>query len=600
MAGSTASKPKSGTADHRTWPLLRRLWGHLSSRRRWQLGAITAYMVLGAAAEVATLGAVLPFLGLLTGQADNPCRQWGLDCQWSLPQASLIFATVALAAGAVRVSLLWVSTRFTFALGADLGNQVYRNTLYQRYPYHAARNTSETIAGINKVNLVVQNIINPIMLGAVASLLALAIFTGLLLIDATTAMTAMLLFALMYGLASWLARRALRRNSAVISQTEGRRIQAVQEGLGGIRDILIDGSQSLYVGRFAELNARQRQAQGSNAFVRAAPRYVIEALGIVLLTGLALYFQSRGALEHAIPVLGALALGSQKLLPQLQQLFASWAAIQGNLGALRDVLGLLDLPTPHGTTQSESIPAALPSDIAPLLELRRVGFSYAPDRPPALADIDLALRRGERLGVIGTTGSGKSTLIDLCMGLLAPTRGEVLVDGVALHTHNERTWQSRIAHVPQAIFLTDGTIADNVAFGVSPKEVDPERLRRACDIAQLGSVIAELPQGLETWVGERGIRLSGGQRQRIGLARALYKRADILVLDEATSALDSTTEAAVMAAIAADGAAQRTMIVIAHRLSTLRQCHRVIEIRGGTIVRQGSYEDIVSPAPASA
>jgi len=600
MAGTSASTAGSDTAPHRAVSLLRRLWGHLASRRRWQLGAITAYMVLGAAAEMATLGAVLPFLGLLTGQSGNPCQQWGLSCEWSLPQASLVFATVALVAGAVRVSLLWVSTRFTFALGADLGNHVYRNTLHQRYPYHAARNTSETIAGINKVNLVVQNVISPIMLGAVASLLALAIFIGLLLVDAATAMTAISLFALMYAVASWLARRALRRNSTVISQTEGRRIQAVQEGLGGIRDILIDGTQFIYVGRFAQLNARQRHAQGSNAFVRAAPRYVIEALGIVLLTALALHFQSRGSLAQAIPVLGALALGSQKLLPQLQQLFASWAAINGNLGALRDVLDLLDLPRSPAPTAQAGAPAAQPSNASPLLELRQVGFTYAPDRSPALSGINLMLRHGERLGVIGTTGSGKSTLIDLCMGLLTPTQGEVLVEGVALRPCNERAWQSRIAHVPQAIFLADGTIAENIAFGVPPERMDHDRLRQACDIAQLGSVIAELPQGLNTWVGERGIRLSGGQRQRIGLARALYKQADILVLDEATSALDSDTETAVMSALAADGAAQRTMIVIAHRLSSLRQCDRVIEVRGGTIVRQGSYEDIISPTPADA
>jgi len=575
---------------------LSRLWQQLGPRRRVQFWALVAFMLIGALAEVATLGAIVPFLALLSQSGTPTCSLPAFLCALDLVQASALFAAMAAIATVVRISLLWSSNRFTYGLGADLGSSVFHRLLHQPYTYHVARNTSEAIAGINKVNQIVQSVIQPLMQGFVALALAVAILVGLLWIDARSAIAAILLFGTLYVGASAISRRMLRRNGRVIADCEGQRIQAVQEGLGGIRDILIDGTQDIYGAKFDRTNLRQRRAQASNAFVRAAPRYIIEGVGMILMVLLALWIHQRDGFAQAIPVLGALALGSQKLLPQMQQVYTSWASVNGNLGALRDVLALLELPSRHVQPDAADAIVSSPPADAPLLELRQVTFAYAADRPEALRRVNLILHKGERLGVMGTTGSGKSTLIDLCMGLLKPTTGQILVEGDLLDSENERKWHKRIAHVPQNIFLADGTIAENIAFGVPPEHVDHERLRKACRIAQLDEVIAELPQGTDTWVGERGIRLSGGQRQRIGLARALYKKADVLILDEATSALDTSTESAVMAALVADDGTRRTMIVIAHRLSTLSQCDRVIEVRGGTIVRQGSYQDVVSPA----
>jgi ATP-binding cassette subfamily B protein len=227
------------------------------------------------------------------------------------------------------------------------------------------------------------------------------------------------------------------------------------------------------------------------------------------------------------------------------------------------------------------------------LALRGVGFSYPTADKPALECVDLVIRKGERVGFVGTTGSGKSTLIDLVMGLLEPDRGTLLVDDVALDDQNRARWQGRIAHVPQSIFLSDNSIAANIAFGEEAHDIDLERIREAARAAQIDDYVMSLPEGYATGTGERGIQLSGGQRQRIGIARALYKGADVLILDEATSALDEATEAAVIAALS-DVDRRLTVLMIAHRLSTLESCDKLVQLEGGRVARIGRYREVVT------
>jgi len=571
------------------------LWQHLSRRRRLQTLALLIGMVVGAIAEMATLGAVIPFLSLLSSASTATCTLPAALCSLSLVQASLLFVCVAIGAAAVRLALLWASTRFTFGLGAELGGIIYQRTLQQPYRYHVARNTSETIAGINKINLVVQNVIHPLAQGVAAALLAIGIFAALLWIDARSAVTAMAIFGVLYAGASYLSRQLLRRNSLIIAESEGQRIQAVQEGLGGIRDILIDGTQAVYSARFNKVNGRQRRAQAANNFLKTAPRYVIESAGMVLMVVLALWIHQRDGLAQAIPILGALALGSQKLLPQMQLMYTAWASLNGNRAVLRDVLALLDLQPPTLPAQTAGSDASSGQDhlesSSPLIRLNNTGFHYTAEKP-VLKDIQLSVTKGQRVGFIGSTGSGKSTLLDLMMGLIEPTQGSIAVNGRPLGGHNIRQWQSRLAHVPQTIYLSDATIAENIAFGTPRRAIDLHRVREAARRAQLDQFIETLPAGYDTLVGERGVRLSGGQRQRIGLARALYKQADVLVLDEATSALDNETEREVMASLDELGR-DITVLVIAHRLSSLAGCDRIVELQAGSIVRSGSYADMI-------
>jgi ABC-type multidrug transport system fused ATPase/permease subunit len=323
-------------------------------------------------------------------------------------------------------------------------------------------------------------------------------------------------------------------------------------------------------------------------FASASPRYAMEALGMVLIAALAFGLsRTTSGLSSAIPALAALALGAQRLLPVLQQGYSAWATISGGQQSLAVTLDLLSQPLPPEALE----PAPAPLPFKHSVQFSSVSFRYA-SGPWVLNDVDLTIRRGMRVGFVGSTGSGKSTLLDLLMGLLPPTQGQLLVDGEALSGSRVRSWQRVIAHVPQSIFLADRSVAENIAFGVAPAAIDMERVRFAARQAQISEFIEARPEGYEAWVGERGIQLSGGQRQRIGIARALYKKASVLVFDEATSALDNATEQSVMDAI--DGLDRElTILLIAHRLTTVRRCDVIVELEHGRMVGQGSYEEML-------
>jgi ATP-binding cassette, subfamily B, bacterial PglK len=572
---------------------LRRLLTHLSPRRRWQLAGLSVLMIVGAVAELATLGAVLPFLAVLADpglSSKYPLLQqlfsmlgWRGEGSILLP-ATILFAVVALGAAAIRMLLSWASFKFSFGVGADIGVEVYRRTLHQPYKFHMARNTSEVIAGLSKAQLIVGSVINPLVQGALSLLLSLAILGALIRIDPFTALTASLGFGAIYLVVTLATRRRLGANSRIFAENETRRVQAVQEGLGAIRDILIDGTQNVYVNRFWTTDSAARRVQAVNSFIGMAPRYLIESLGMVMIAALACWLSLRPeGLSGAAPVLGALAIGAQKLMPQIQQIYYGWATLRGNQSILADVIALLEQPIPDEySNPSLGGPMHLDHGIV----LHNLSFRYRNDGPEVIRQLTLQIPRGSRVGFIGRTGSGKSTVIDLIMGLLEPTSGGVEIDGRPLTSANRRAWQARIAHVPQSIYLADSSIAENIAFGLDARDIDQRRVREAARTAQLAEFIETLPRQYQTAVGERGVLLSGGQRQRIGLARAFYKQADVLVLDEATSALDDATEKAVMHAIHSLGK-DITVLTVAHRVTTLLGCDRIFELKNGSLLREG-------------
>lgn len=559
-------------------------------------------MLLGALAELMTLGAVLPFLAIMAdpGKAlDYPLlgRALGMlglsaPSDLLLP-ATIVFATIALCAGGLRLLLVWSSQKFVYRLGYDLGVEVYRRTLYQPYSYHATKNTSELIAGINKVQMIIAGMLLPLMQALTGALISLFILAALILIDTTTALVAAAGFGGIYAAVSTATRRRLRANSGIIASTQSRRVQAIQEGLGGIRDVLLDHAQPIYVRRFAHLDSQFRDAQAWNAFIGIAPRFVIEALGMVLIAALAFGLSRQtGGLLAVLPTLGALALGAQRMLPLLQQVYNGWAQAVGSHHLLADVLQLLELPVKAVDSAARS---GKPQPFTRAIRFKSVSFRYAPHQQLVLENVDLTIHKGDRIGIIGKTGSGKSTLADLMMGLLRPTSGEIWIDDKLLDESSLPSWQAQIAHVPQSIYLADATIAENIAFAVPDHCIDLDRVTEAARKARLHDFIMTLPGGYRTVVGERGVRLSGGQRQRIGIARALYKEAQILVFDEATSALDSETETAVMEAIQSLGT-DLTIVLIAHRLSTLRSCNRVFQVSRGRVLEIASplHADLIS------
>jgi ABC-type multidrug transport system fused ATPase/permease subunit len=555
-------------------------------------------MLLASFAEIFSISAVLPFLGALTAPEQlysNSALQpiihaFGLTKpeQLLLP-LTITFISAILIAGAMRLLLLWASTHLSFRVGAELSLKMFHRTLYQPYYVHLARNSSEVINGVtNKANTVTNSIFMSFLI--VSSILSiLGILFALVIVNPVIAISAFCGFGFLYVIVIRMTRNQLLVNSRCIAIESSRLFKVLQEGLGAIRDILIDGSQDRFCNTFRDTDLKVRLASGKNTFISASPRYIVEALSIILVTVIAYFLVSQpDGIAVAIPVIGALALGAQRLIPLMQQTFAAWAVIKSNQISMQDVILLLEqsLPKDH-----EKI--AGPITYLNSISLNNISFRYGQDAPWVLKGINLRILKGSRIGIIGATGSGKSTMLDIMMGLLPPTLGSVVIDDQAITLSNLRSWQRRIAHVPNSIFLTDGTIEENIAFGLSKFEIDHHRVVLAAQHAQLSDVVETWPHRYQTLVGERGSRLSSGQRQRIGIARALYKKADVIIFDEATSALDTETERALMEAI--EGLSQDlTVLIIAHRLSTLKNCTEVVELRDGTIARIGTYQQIVT------
>jgi ATP-binding cassette subfamily B protein len=414
---------------------------------------------------------------------------------------------------------------------------------------------------------------------------------ALLWIDPVSALLAAVLIGGLYGLALVTARRRLTSHSELIRSAYEARFKEMQDSLGGIRDVILDRSQGVRLARFREIDSRFMSARADAQFLVAAPRFLVEGLGLILIAVLAVTIAGRpGGFVAALPILGALALGAQRLLPLTSHVYAGWANLTASRPIIHELAELLRLPIGHGAHQS--VPTLV---LDKAIELDNVTFHYDERVKPAIHNISLTIPKGARVAITGKTGSGKSTLADLLMGLIEPTEGRLTVDGRELKGPLLHGWRKSIAHVPQSIFLTDDSIAANIALSMHGTKVDMERVRRAAEAAQLTEFVDSLTSGLDTMIGERGARLSGGQRQRLALARAVYKGAPILVLDEATSALDDETEAAVLSTLGALQAEGRTIIIIAHRSSTIEGCDIILRLDRGRLVGSSALRPQAQP-----
>lgn len=578
---------------------LKDLYQHLSSLRRRQFFFLLVLMVLTSFVEVFSIGAVLPLISVLTAPQkvfEHSYAQPLIDFlgitsvdQLILP-ITTAFGLAALIAGAMRLLLLWVVTRLAYSTGADLTINVYRGTLYQPYSSHVDRNSSVVINTIvTKVNTVIQSVIIPVLTLISSAIILAVTLTFLIAIEPKMMLIAFSGFGLIYVLIMTLTSKILISNGQRIAREHTQVIKLLQEGLGGIRDILLDGTQELYCKLYRKSDLPLRRAQGTNVFIGSSPRFAIEALAMFFL-GFVAYFlaQQPGGLIQSLPAIGVLVLGSQRLLPLLQQSYTAWSTIQSARASLADTLDFLNQPVPVYVNQISSDDLPFKKQIV----INHVSFRYDSKEPWLLKNIDLTISKGSCVGLIGTTGSGKSTLIDIISSLILPEKGQLMIDDEPITQNNFRAWQSHIAHVPQTIFLADSSIEENIAFGIPVNQIDFERVKLSAEKAQIADIIETWPMKYKTRVGERGVRLSGGQRQRIGIARALYKQADVLIFDEATSALDNATELKIIKSIN-NLSDEITIIMIAHRLTTLKNCKRIVELDGGSIKEIGNYQDLV-------
>jgi len=580
--------------------LVCRIWKNLPKSRKKQFFFLFILTLLASIAEVISIGTVIPFLSVITDPEIVYYNKYISDYLvflninnpneliWPI---TFIFCILVIFSGVVRLLLLKYSNNIAFLTGADLSFFIYEKTLHQDYAVHLQRNTSEVINGIfSKTNLVIFGALMPILVIMSAVLMFIAIFGLLLLVDPFISFASCISFGFVYIVVARKTKATKINNSKIISKNSTQILKSLQEALGGIRDVLIDGSQNVYTNIYRGADLRLRKSQANNQIVSQSPRFIIDSIGMILIALFAVFlFQFYDSKFNPIPILGLLAIGAQRLLPLMQQIYISFSAIQGNLHSIQDALDLLEQPVSY-YYKNQNIRKLKFSD---KITLSNISFKYQELSKNVIDNISLTIKKGERLGIIGSTGSGKSTLVDILMALLTPSEGNILIDEKTLTRENFKSWQKNIAHVPQSIFLSDESIAENIAFGIDKEKINFVRLKKAITAAQLDEVIEKLPYGLDTFVGERGVRLSGGQRQRIGIARALYKGANLIIFDEATSSLDTLTESKIISEIEKMNS-DLTIIMIAHRVSTLKKCTRIIEISDGKIKRSGSFKKIVT------
>ena len=581
---------------------LRPLWDALDVQRQHQLIRLQLFSIAAAAAEVANLGTLLPFLRILA----NPSK--GVDALGALskplrliPEDYLLFVLglcfifVVMLSTWLRASTIRMQLRLVAQISSDLGYKIFSEILKRPYHWHLENNSSEVIGYLTKdvdqVNASIQAISVIVVNFAIVALLG----GSLILISPYVMLLVGALLIAFYLLVFHFTRGSLRSDGDSLTRYYQSSLQVAQESLGGIRDVLIDSNQSFFSREYGSRNLKYRLAIASININAQVPRYLIEGFTVVLIVGLSLALYLRGqGIQQILPLLGTLALGSYRLLQPMQQCFSSISIVQANHASFKRIEPFLNVSAERYLSKnSKHVNPTRDSFIAPFIQIKDVSFRYSKQSNWVIRDLSLSINRGDCIAFVGSTGSGKSTCMDLILGLLKPTNGNLCVDGNVLHDQNFilNDWQSRIAHVPQSIYLSDASFASNIAFGLPICEINLNRVRAAAKLALIEDTIDDTDHGFNTLVGERGVRLSGGQRQRIGLARAFYKQAELLILDEATSALDNRTEAEVMAAIGSL-AGKITLLMVAHRLSTVKCCDRIIVLEKGKIVGNDTFENL--------
>lgn len=576
------------------------LWTRINRPRKRELFKLVFLIIFSSFSEVVSLGAVVPFLIILTNPDkvyyNSFLHDFILKFGYSEPSGlilpiTIFFIFTSLLAGLIRIYLLKTSTNLSYQIGADISREIYKNALYLDYIDHIQRNSSILISGIiSKANQVVTYTIQPLLNLLSSITILVVIFIVMLSVDPILIISTFAALICLYLVFAVRAKKKLLENSKVLSSELTNLQRILSEGFGGIRDVILDNTQEIYLRKYIQSDQPYRMALSDNAFKTSAPKYYVESFGLVAFALFAYYITSHtGSLVDSLPILGALALAAQRMLPIIQIAFNSWANLRAGRSILADVISLLELRVEENIS---SFDGQLKIDFHKGIHIRNLGFRYPGSEKDILSKLNFEIKKGERIGIVGKTGSGKSTLLDLLMGLLYPTEGCISIDEQVLTKDSMRYWQKSISHVPQTIFLSDATIANNIALGVPKEEIDIARVWNCLENAELAGFVKSLPEQLETSVGERGVKLSGGQRQRIGIARALYKEAKIIVFDEATSALDEGTEDQLMKSIY-NLRSDITIIIVAHRLSTIKRCDTIIKLNEGMIEKIGTYESVI-------
>ncbi len=557
---------------------------NINNQKKFILFLIVLLMVFSAVAEIFSIGAIIPFVSILFGSNQSNLPNYITDffgiqnIQNHKLFITFIFCNLVLLSGLLRVFLIYSITKFSYTSGNQLSLKIFHNILSQQYEYHIKNNSSETISSIaQKINVVISQVILPILTLVSTFILFIFIFIVMNLINYKISLSAFIGFFLIYFIIITLTKNFLGQSSIIISKNFDNQIKILQESMLSIKDIILSNSQKVIIKNFNNTDYKLRKYQGLNQFITSSPRYIVESLTIILIVLLAILFTSyENDFNQIVPVFAALAFSAQKLLPLVQQSYWSYTNIIGSKQSLYDINLLLTL---HSSNKNDFY-TSIKFNKKIIFDCINYKYNNSSEND-ILSNLNIKINKGDKIALIGATGEGKTTFINLLMGLLNPIQGHLIVDDIKINNHNLSSWQKKISHVPQNVFLMDGTIKENITFG-SKNDINNEKLNKSIKLSCLDGYIESLELGVETKVGENGIQISGGQKQRIGIARALYRNSDILILDEATNALDNKTEEIILNNFFND-LSDKTIIMISHRLVVKKFSNRVFEINNKKI-----------------
>ena len=593
---SMGSHVSASLSNEKNTPARKMVWAILTRSERRGLLLMLLLMLIGSALETLSLGLVVPVVGFLTRPnylnnfpTINDLLGHPSEIVFIVGTMSFLVVVYIVKSGFL-VWATWVQRKYSLSVTNRIGTKLYLNYLRQPYSYFLQTNSAILIRNSQNSALIMSGIVDPVLVISSDIFVTLGLFTLLVILQPIGTLATVSVF----GFTAVLFRKFTNSRIKIWGQAQnfhkGMILQHLQQGFGGIKDVKILGAESHFVSQYqSDLEGKSR-VDLRFAIAQALPRFGLEILTIVGLAILVSTMVVLGTeLTAILPVVGLFGAASFRLLPAINRLINNAQLIGLSRPQVIDLFR--DLALPQVEISDRQNRRCFQSEIS----ICNVSFAYEASATEALAGISLQISRGEAIGLIGESGSGKSTLIDILLGLLKPTSGEVIVDGQDINA-DLRGWQDQIGYVPQSIFLTDDTLRRNVAFGLPKEKIDNDAVELAIRSAQLEDFVATLPDGIDTFVGERGIRLSGGQRQRIGIARALYNNPDVLVLDEATSSLDTETEHGVMEAVQALQGT-KTVIIVAHRVSTVEYCDRHFRIENSRIVDEGTYSEVISRVP---
>lgn len=586
--------------------LAQAFWTTLVSRERVKIVLLAVSVAIMAGLEVINVSAIMPFLSVAGNPnviREEPVLSWLYE-SFAFEDDSHFLVALGVAAFLLMVTsngwmalTTWMQARFVWSWNHTLSTRLMQRYLYQPYSYFLTRNTADLSKNIlSEVQQISSQVMVPVIQGLGSALVAASLVFVLLLAEPVLAIVVTVLVGGIYGLVYQVTRRMLRQIGSERLAANEERFRVAAEALGGIKDVKLLGKEEAFLARFRHASARFSSRQSTSQVIGQLPRYAVEPLAFGSVILIVLYvIITQGDLAHILPTLGFYAFAGYRLMPAVQQAFRGMTQARFFGPALETVLQeLADQGDP--CRRMQVLPQQVPTSSLRLkhtLELQNVSFRYPGAEVDAVQDLNLIIPARATVGLVGATGSGKTTLVDVILGLLRPRTGRILVDGTPITDENVGAWQLQLGYVPQQIFLADASVAENIAFGVERDEIDMDAVREAARIAMIDDFITEeLPDGYDTVVGERGIRLSGGQRQRIGIARALYRNPSVLVFDEATSALDNRTEETVMEAIRVL-LGKRTIIMVAHRLTTLQDCDVIYMLDHGRLVARGTYDELI-------